>query len=134
MSDVRIRRSAGAVVSLGLHLVWCPKFRRRVLVGRVAQRAEDIIYQIATEHGWEIVALEVMPDHVHVFVRCRAADSPADVAQAFKGRTSRVLRSEFAHLSRRRVLWSKSYFCASVGYVSESTVRHYIEHQWDAAA
>jgi putative transposase len=103
-------------------------------VGPVAQRTEELIHQTATERGWEIVALEVMPDHIHVFVRCGAADSPAVVAQAFKGRTSRVLRSEFAHLSRRKALWSKSYFCASVGYVWESTVRHYIEHQWDAAA
>ena len=74
-----------------------------------------------------------MPDHVHVFVRVRLTDSPAEVVRRFKGRTGRVLRAEFARLGRRSVLWSKSYFAASVGYVSERTVRRYIEHQRDAA-
>jgi len=58
-----------------------------------------------------------MPGHVHIFVRVRPTDSPADVAGKLKGRTSRVLRAEFAWLGRRRVLWSKSYVAASVGYV-----------------
>jgi putative transposase len=87
--------------------------------------------QIAAERGWQIVAKEVMPDHVHLFVRVGPTDAPAAVA--FKGRTTRVLRQEFSHLRRfAKVLWSPSYFAASVGYVWESTVRRYIEHQWDA--
>ena len=71
-----------------------------------------------------------MPDHVHLFVRVGPVDAPAAV-RAFKGRTARVLRQEFAYLRRHaKVLWSPSYFAASVGYVSESTVRRCIEHQW----
>ena len=74
-----------------------------------------------------------MPDHGHLFVRVGPTDAPASVVRAFKGRTARVLRQEFPHLRRfAKVLWSPSYFAASVGYVSESTVRRYIEHQWDA--
>ena len=123
---------------MGLHVVWCPKYRRRVLGGRIARRLnvllDEIANEIANEKGWEIVASEVMPDHVHIFVRVRCTDSPAGVARVFKGRTSRVLRSEFQWLARTEVLWSKSYFAASVGYVSEATVRRYIEHQWDEAA
>ena len=70
-----------------------------------------------------------MPDHVHLFVRVGPTDAPAAVVRAFKGRTARVLRQEFPHLrNRAKVLWSPSYFAASVGYVSESTVRRYIEH------
>jgi putative transposase len=91
--------------------------------------------QIAAEHGWQIVAKEVMPDHVHLFVRVGPTDTPAVVVRAFKGRTARVLRQEFPYLRRfAKVLWSPSRFAASVGYVSESTVRRYIEHQWDAVA
>lgn len=133
MSDARFRRSAGGVTSLGLHLVWCPKYRKRVLVGQVAIRLDELLDEIAADNDWQIVAREVMPDHVHIFVRVRPPDSPAEVARCFKGRTSRVLRAECAWLGRHRVLWSKSYFAASVGYVSEQTVRRYIEHQWDAA-
>lgn len=75
-----------------------------------------------------------MPDHVHLFVRVRPIDSPAEVARLLKGRSSRVLRSEFTWLASRGVLWSNSYFAASVGYVSEVTVRRYIEHQWEQTA
>lgn len=133
MSGQRFRRTPGGVCSLGLHLVWCPKYRRRVLGGRVARRLDELIEQIADEHGWQIVAHEVMPDHVHLFVRVGPADAPAAVVRAFKGRTARVLRQEFPHLRNfAKVLWSPAYFAASVGYVSETTVRRYIEHQWDA--
>jgi putative transposase len=133
MPERRFRHTPGGVCSLGLHLVWCPKYRRRVLGGRVARRLDELLRQIAAEHGWQIVAHEVMPDHVHLFVRVGPADAPALVVRAFKGRTARVLRQEFPYLrNHAKGLWSPSYFAASVGYVSETTVHRYIEHQWDA--
>lgn len=132
MSGQRFRRTPGGVCWLGLHLVWCPKYRRRVLGGRVARGLDELIEQIADEHGWRIVAHEVMPDHVHLFVGVGPTDAPAAVVRAFKGRTARVLRQEFPHLRNfAKVLWSPAYFAASVGYVSQTTVRRYIEHQWD---
>jgi putative transposase len=135
MSERRLRRAPGGVCSLGLHMVWCPKYRRRVLDGRVAVRCGELVEQIAAEHGGQIVAKEVMPDHVHLFVRVGPADAPAAVVRAFKGRTTRVLRQEFPYLwNRAKMLWSPSYFAASLGYVSESTMRRYIEQQWDAVA
>ena len=135
MAERRFRCTPRGVCSLGLHLVWCPKYRRRVLGGRVAARCGQLLEQIAADHGWEIVAKEVMPDHVHLFVRVGPTDAPAQLVRALKGRTVRVLREEFAHLgAHSKVLWSPSYFAAAVGYVSESTVRRYIKHQWDAVA
>jgi putative transposase len=92
MSGQRFRRTPGGVCSLGLHLVWCLKYRRRVLGGRVALRLDGLIEQIAAERGWQIVAHEVMPDHVHPFVRVGPTDAPAAVVRAFKGRTARVRR------------------------------------------
>jgi len=135
MSERRFGHTPGGVCSLGLglDLVWCPKYRRRVLGGRVGRRLDELLGQIAAERGWQIVVDEVMPDHVHLFVRVGPADAPASVVRALKGRTARVLRHEFPYLHRfAKVLWSPSYFAASVGYVSETTVRRYIEHQWDA--
>jgi putative transposase len=121
------------VCSLGLHLVWCPKSRRRVLGGRVARRLDGLLGQIAAEHGWQIVAGDVMPGLVHLFVRVGPADAPASVVRAFKGRTARVLCQELPYLrNQARVLSSPSYLVASVGYVSETTVRRYLEHQWYA--
>lgn len=134
MSQRRFRRTPGGVSSLGLRVVWCPKYRRGISGGLVARRLGELLEQIANERGWEIVAKEVMPDHVHLFVRGWPTDAPAVVVvQAFKGRTARVLRQEFPYLrNHAKVLWSPSYFAASVGYVSQFTVRRYIEHRWDA--
>jgi putative transposase len=79
------------------------------------------------------VAHEVMPDHVHLFVRVGPVDAPAAVVRAFKGRSARVLRQEFPHLRDfAKVLWSLAYLAASVGYVSETIVRRCLEHRWDA--
>jgi len=133
MPERWFRHPPGGVCSLGLYVVWCPKYRCRVLGGRVACRLDELLRQIAVEHGWQIVARDVMPDHVHLFVRVGPSDAPASVVRAFKGRTARVLREEFLNLrDHAKVLWSPSYFAASVGYVSETAVRRYIEHQWDA--
>jgi putative transposase len=133
MSERRFRRTSGGVSWLGLHVVWCPKYRQRILGGRVARRLSELSEQIADEHGWQIVAKEVMADHVHLFVRVGPTDAPASVVRAFTGRTARVLGQEFPHLrNQAKVSWSPSYFAASVGDVSESTVRCSIEHQWDA--
>jgi putative transposase len=134
MSQRRFRRTLGGVCSLGLHLVWRPKYWRRIPGGRVAARCGELLEPIAAEHGWEIVANDVMPDHVHVFVRFWPTEAAVSVVRAFN-RTERVMRAESPYLrNQAKVLWSPSYFAASVGYVSESMVRRYIEHQWDAVA
>jgi putative transposase len=123
-------RTAGAVHSIGWHLVWCSKYRKKVLVGEVATRLEQLLRAKAGELDWELFTLEVMPDHVHLFVRTPPGVAPVQVAHQFKGSTSHALRSEFAHLrSRLPTLWSRSYFVASVGRVSEAAIRRYIDEQ-----
>jgi putative transposase len=123
-------RTSGAVHRIGLHLVWCPKYRRPVLGDRVADRLRSLIQAKCAERGWTVQALEVMPDRVHLFVRTGPDASPALVAHQCKGFTSRVLRAEFPHLrSRLPTLWSKSYLVTSVGRVSEAAIRRYIAEQ-----
>jgi len=107
-------------------MVWCPKCRKGILLGLIAKRLDALLREIADERGWNVVASEVMPDNVHIFVRVGPADSPAEVA--------RVLGSAFLGLRVQSVLWSKSYFVTSVGEVCEQNVRRVIEHQWDRAA
>ena len=135
MSESRFRHTPRGMCSLGLHLVWCPKYRHRILGGRVSARCGEVLEQIAAARGWQIVAEEVMPDHLHLFIRVGPTDAPAQVVQAFRGRAARVVRAEFPYLrSRAKVSWSPPYFAAAVGYVLESTVRGHIEHQWGAVA
>jgi putative transposase len=109
-----------------------PEIPRAVLTGSVNERCRELIAEKCAEHAWRIVALEVMPDHVHLFVKTGPKDSPSYVANQLKGFTSRVLREEFPHLkSRLPTLWSRSFFVATVGTVSEATVRRYIDTQYE---
>lgn len=116
--------------SLKHHVVWCPKYRRSVLTPPIDGRLKVLLSEIADEHGMTIHAVEVMPDHVHLFVESDPTLCVAEIVNRFKGRTSRILRQEFPSLrSRLPTLWSRSYFAATVGAVSESTIRQYIEMQ-----
>jgi putative transposase len=126
----RYRTSAGAVFSLKYHLVWCPKYRRKVLVAPVDIRLKELIEEVATEHDMTVHSMEVMPDHVHLFVEADPTLCVSEIVNRIKGRSSRVLRQEFPTLrSRLPTLWSRSYYAGSVGAVSESVVRRYIEAQ-----
>ena len=130
MTSDRYAKNAGAVFSLKHHIVWCPKYRRPVLVPPVDARLKDLLAEVAASHGMTIHAVEVMPDHVHLFVESDPTLCVAEIVNRFKGRTSRVLRQEFPSLrSRLPTLWSRSYFAATVGAVSERTIRRYIEAQ-----
>jgi putative transposase len=128
--DERYRKNAGAACSLRYHIVWCPKFRRPVLVDAVADRLRGLLTEKSAELGMEIQALEVMPDHVHLFVESDPTRCVAEIVNRLKGYTSRTLREEFPSLrSRLPTLWSRSYYAGSVGHVSAATVERYIASQ-----
>jgi putative transposase len=130
MSDTRYRRNAGSVYSLKYHLVWCSKYRRNVLVGTITDELRSLICQKAQELGVTIEALEIMPDHVHLFIESDPTEAPQRLANQFKGYTSRIMRLKFPQLrSRIPSLWSRSYYVGSIGHVCEETVKRYIEMQ-----
>lgn len=95
---------------LNLHFVWCPKRRKKVLTGNIAKRLREIFFALALEKDWDILALEVAPDHVHLFVGVKPTDASNQVAKAFKGR-SNYLRKEFPELLKLLSLWSRSPVC-----------------------
>ena len=129
-SEPSVRTGAGGVYSLKYHIVWCPKYRRPVLTTPIDARLKELLTEAAAEHGMTIHTMEVMPDHVHLFVEAGPTMSVADIVNRLKGRTSRVLRQEFASLrSRLPTLWSRSYHAGSVGAFSGAVVRRYIEAQ-----
>jgi putative transposase len=119
------------VHDLGYHVVWCPMYRRPVRASQVAARCDELIGAKASERGWRIVALEIMPDHVHLLVKTHLSHSPSRVANQFKGFITCQLGAEFPHLqSRLTTLWSWSSFAATAGAVSAATVRRYIDTQY----
>lgn len=130
MNGKRWKRSTTTVYNISYHLIWCPKYRRKVLVDDVAKRLKELLLQKAHEIELEIVQMEIMPDHVHLFVKTTPTNSPHFIVQQLKGYTSRILRQEFPSLkSRLPSMWTRSYYCESVGHISEETIRKYIEKQ-----
>lgn len=124
------RKNASAVFSLKYHLVWCPKYRRAVLIGDIDQRLRELIFSITEENEIGILALEIMPDHVHLFIESDPRFSVAGIVNMIKGRTSRILRQEFPSLrSRLPTLWTRSYYAGSVGNAGADTIQKYIEQQ-----
>ena len=123
------RRTENSVSSINYHFVFVPKRRKAVLVHDIATRLQAIIFDLVQEHGWKLIALEIMPDHVHLFVNAPTHESAADIARWTKGRSSKMLREEFPHLKKLPTLWSPSYFVATTGKASTETIRMYIENQ-----
>jgi len=119
------RRSAHAVFDIKYHLVWITKYRYKILKGRIAERARDLIRQTCEARGIVIVRGAVSGDHVHMLVSGTPELSPAKMVQYIKGRSSRRLQDEFSELRKRywgQHLWARGYFCATVGAVDEKTI------------
>jgi putative transposase len=118
-----------SVSLVNFHFVWCPKRRRKVLISNVENDLRGLIGKQSANLGCDIVALEIMPDHVHLFLNCPPNVAPDKIMHQIKGATSRELRMKYPHLSRMGSLWTRSYFCSTAGNVSSETVRKYIENQ-----
>jgi putative transposase len=111
------------------HISWCPKRRRKVLVGPVHDRLKQLIEEVAGERDWEIIRLAIQPDHVHLFIRADPYTLPSDIPRLIKGRSSHHLRKEFPHLLKLPSLWTHSFFLSTAGNVSQEIIQQYIERQ-----
>ena len=120
---------------LRVHLVWTPKYRRRVLQGAVAKRVEALLRQGCEVRNWPLHELNVQPDHLHLLLQIPPSVSVAKVVNLLKGRSSRLLRLEFPELEE--FLWGESFWCdgyfvESVGQTQEGVIRRYIQDQGKA--
>jgi putative transposase len=129
VSVERYRHLRGSVSTMTYHFVWCPKFRRKVLVGAVGANLASLIRAKAEELYCEIVALEIMPDHVHLFLKATPTHALQHIANQMKGYTSHELREKFPALKSMPSLWSRSYYVGSASAVSAATIQKYIETQ-----
>jgi len=111
------------------HLVWCPKRRKPVLVGKIKERLEQIIYEVADELGIKILRLAINPDHLHLFVSAYPTIPVHKIVKRIKGKSSHILRQEFPELLKLPSLWTHSYFVATIGNVSKETIEQYMEAQ-----
>ncbi len=125
------KRSNNNVVSIcRYHVVFCPKYRRKVLAPPIDERLNVILAEQIERWGQELIEMEVMPDHVHLLVGCDPQFGIHRLVKLLKGFSSHVLRAEFPVLKRRLPsLWTNSYFVATVGGVTLETLKRYVEHQ-----
>ena len=115
---------------MAYHVVWCPKYRRRIFTDTITQAMDDLLDGICNERGWPVISKEIQPDHIHLFLTIPPAVSVADAVRILKGVSARKLFATFPELRsklRRGHLWSPSYYVGTAGNVSAETIQRYIE-------
>ncbi len=130
MPTNRWTHSNTTVYNIGYHIIWCPKYRRKVLTEKVEVRLGQLLLKKAEEIGISVIEMKIMPDHVHLFVKASPVASSHWIVQQLKGYTSHELRLQFKSLrTRLPTLWTRSYYVESCGHISEDTIKKYIEDQ-----
>jgi putative transposase len=118
-----------SVTLINYHFVWSPKRRKKVLVGDVARRLEELVYQKTKELECKILALDIMEDYVHLCIRCPPTLAPDQIMFRLKGYTSKRLREEFSHLLKLPSMWTRSYYCSTAEAISLDIIKQYIASQ-----
>jgi len=130
MSKIAYKSNRNVYYSCQYHIVWCPKYRRKLLVEAVAERLAQIIREVCQEREAEVLSLEIMPDHVQMLVECDPQFGIHRLVRLIKGRSSRFLRQEFPALKRKLpTLWTNSYCVSTVGGAPLSVIKQYLEKQ-----
>ena len=125
----QIGKTRWASYNIAYHLVWIPKYKRRMLTSEIEAEMKRLTLDVCQKYNIVVLALEVQPDHVHLFVSAPPAKSPSNIVGLVKGYTSRYLREKFPKLSKlcgQSQLWSKSYYVGTAGNVSAETIMRYI--------
>ena len=124
------RTSHNWVYSCQYHVIFCPKYRRKILVDPLDTRLKELILQQQGEYGYEVLDMEIMPDHVHLLLDVNPQMGIKSVVSKIKGFTSHTLRSEYPWLKKRLPsLWTRSKFVSTVGAVTLAVVQKYIQDQ-----
>ena len=115
-----------------MHLVWCPKYRKRVLRGKIVNRLKELFEEACNINDWSIEELGIEIDHVHLLIQINPKDNVSKVVQILKGGSSRIIRKEYPNLKEflwGDSLWEDGYFVESIGSKNENIIRDYIKNQ-----
>lgn len=128
--DNEYRHSKTTVSLVNYHFVFCPRYRRRIFVNsEVDARFKALVQEIAKENEWNIIAIETDKDNCHLLINVQPTYSPSKIMKIIKGKTSRIIRQEFEHLSKMPSVWTRSYFVSTAGNVSSEIIKRYVENQ-----
>ena len=127
---MKYKSNNNIVYSCKYHVVWCPKYRRKVLIDGVDSRLKELIIQICQEIQADIIEMEIMPDHLHLLIEVDPQFGIHKAIKLIKRRTSRILRQEFPYLKTKLpTLWTNSYFVSTVGGAPMAVIKEYVANQ-----
>lgn len=129
---MEIIKGRGYVYSLQYHLVWCVKYRHKILIGYIEKRLKEMLIQISIDNEFEIVEMETDEDHIHLLISCKPQHYIPNMVKALKGNSARFLFKEYPALKSKLWnghLWNPSYFVSTVGDTNEETIKAYIQTQ-----
>jgi putative transposase len=129
---MELRHNRNSVFQIAYHLVWCTKYRKKILEGQISDDTKALLLKIAKDNSFEIQEIEIMPDHVHLFVTATPNHLISGMIKALKGVSARFLFQQHPELKKQLYgghLWNPSYYVGTVGHISEETIRRYIETQ-----
>ncbi len=123
---MRTKKTRHTIYNINYHLVWCPKYRKKILVGAVKDLVEKTIQEVCTARGWELISFSIQPDHIHIFISASPIFSPMFIVKVLKGATA--VRAVKIHRFAKR-FWSPSYYVGTAGTVTEQAIQKYIREQ-----
>ena len=121
------------VYNIGYHIIWVPKYRKSILTGHFKSIVEKALKDKSKELNIILEKYEIMPDHIHIFIKCKPTHCISNIVKHLKGYSSYILRLTYPRYRKYKALWTPSYYCESVGHISEQTVKRYIDDQWIVA-
>jgi len=129
-TNMKYKSNNNVLYSCKYHVVWCPKYRRKVLVDAIAERLKELIKEKCSEIEVDIIEMEILPDHVHLLLEVDPQFGINKAVRSIKGYTSYILRKEFVELTTKLpTLWTNSYFVSTVGGSPLAVIKQYIESQ-----
>lgn len=133
MNRLELWSDAHSTNMIGIHIVWCTKFRRPVMKEGVDVIVKQSIAQTCADNDWKMIDMEVMPDHIHIFIQIRPSDTPSNVVKILKSTSAIAVFYSFPKLKGQKFwgsgLWSRGTYYGSVGQISQDTIIKYIDGQ-----
>lgn len=130
---MEVTHGRGYVYSIQYHIVWCVKYRHKIITEKIENRLIEILNKIADDNGFQILEFNTDKDHIHLLVNCSPQHYIPDMIKALKGVSARLLMKEFGEELKRKLwgghLWNPSYFVATVSENTEEQIRKYIQNQ-----
>lgn len=130
---MEVTHGRGYVYSIQYHIVWCVKYRHRILIPKIENKLVEVLYRIANENNFQILECNTDKEHIHLLINCTPQHYIPDIMQKMKGVSSRILMKEFGEVLRKKLwgghLWNPSYFVATVSENTEEQIRKYIKNQ-----